>query len=174
MYQRDTVSFLVWSKACEPSAQVSTSYRVMFNAHCPWERFISSKIGVRINLCPCGAVLIILASTWDPYQTWLVTLNWEEYGPLVFRRGSIGLNSELFAEKAMRREVTLFAVFGAVVCASTLCTLDSRACVTHHATIFRFEIVERAIFWFCNWGNSFTFFGIVVSKSFSIRQNSKV
>jgi hypothetical protein len=102
MYQRDTVSFLVRSKARKPRAQVSTSNWVMFNAHSPFGRFIVSKVGIRINLCPSDAVLlIVLASALNPYQTWLVALNWEEYGPLVFRRGSIGLNSELFAEKAM-------------------------------------------------------------------------
>ncbi|KAJ6178622.1 hypothetical protein N7519_009083 [Penicillium mononematosum] len=101
MYQGDTVSFLA-GKAYKPRSKVSTSYWVMFNAHYPFERFISSKVGIRIDLLPSDAVLlVVLTSTRDPYQTWLVSVNWEEYGSFVFRRGSIGLNSELFAEKAM-------------------------------------------------------------------------
>jgi hypothetical protein len=101
MYQRDTVSFLA-GKAYKPRAQVSTSYWVMFNTHYPSERFISSKVGVRNNLCPSDAVfLVVLTSTRDPYQAWLVSVSWEEYGSFVFWRGSIGLSSELFAEKAM-------------------------------------------------------------------------
>lgn len=102
MYQGDTVSLLVRGKACKARTQVSTSYWVMFNAHYPFERFIGSEVGIRVNLCPADAVLlVVLASTWDPYQAWLVPLNWEEYGPFVFQRGSIRLGSELFAEKPM-------------------------------------------------------------------------
>lgn len=102
MYQSNTVSLLERGKYCKPRAQVSTTYRVMFNAHCLFGWFIGSKIGIRVNLCPTDTVfLVVLASTWDPYQTWLVPLNWEEYGPFVFRRGSTKLGSELFAEKPM-------------------------------------------------------------------------
>lgn len=101
MYQRDTVSFPA-GKPYKPRAQVSTSYWVMFNAQSPFGRFISSKVGIRIDLFPSDAVLlVVLISRRDPYQTWLVSISWEEYGSFVFRGGSIGLGSELFAEKAM-------------------------------------------------------------------------
>lgn len=101
MYQSDTVSSLVWGIACKSSAQISTSYWVMFDAHSPFYWFISSKVGKWINLCPVDPILIVLASAWNPNQTWLVSFSWEVYSPFVFRRWSIELSSELLAKKAM-------------------------------------------------------------------------
>ncbi|KAJ5639940.1 uncharacterized protein N7484_007802 [Penicillium longicatenatum] len=101
MYQGDTVSFLGRGKDGKPRAQVSTPYWVMFNAHYALGRFIISKVGMQINLCPSDAIFALSASTSDPYQTWLDFISWEVYGTFVFWRWSIELSSELLAEKAM-------------------------------------------------------------------------